>query len=125
MALFELLAAVAVIGVAVAMLAAILVAARRAERLGAESASAFSAAQGAFERLRGAPPAELPGAQASRLPLPPETARLRGAALTASCADWPGQPGLRRLRVVLAWQPFPGSQRQVVCDGLISDARQR
>jgi len=129
--LVEALAAAAVAAAALGMLVAILGAARRAQRAQDEAMAAWTATQGAYERLRGAPLSALPDVRGEerKLELPPELSRLRGAVLSASCQPWKSdagpQPGLRRLRVALSWEIRPGRTRQVACEGLISDARQR
>lgn len=123
--LVETVAAVAVISAALVMLTATVMSARRAGRAQAESALAWSLAAGAYERLRAAPPAELPGAEEKELPLPPAAARLKNARLAASCTQWGELPGLRRLRVAVSWKTRAGETRSAVCEGLVSDARAR
>ena len=123
--LIEVLAAAAVAGVALGMLVAVLLAAARVQKAEREASTAWAAASGAFERLRGAPLAELPGREPSALPLPAEAAGLEAAELEGSCRPWKDEPGVRHLRVALRWKAPSGKIRHVVCEGLISDARQR
>jgi prepilin-type N-terminal cleavage/methylation domain-containing protein len=123
--LVELIAALAVIAIAVGMLVAALGSARRLARGQEEAALARAVARGVYERLRGAALAELPGAEARPVPAPPEAAALEGARLTAACSDWPGERGLRGLRVEVVWKSRAGQVRRAACEGLISDARER
>ncbi len=123
--LMELTAAIAVVGLAMTMLVALMVAARRTARLQSERRLAGALAQGALERLRGAAPGGLPGKAGKKQPLPPEAGRLRNARILASAAPWKGQKGLRRVKVTISWDSRAGQRRRLVREGLVSDARAR
>jgi len=123
--LLELMAALAVVAIAAAMLLGTTSLARRQVRGQEEAVLARALVRGAYERLRGAPLAELPGAEAKPLPAPPEAAGLAKARLAAACPDVPGERGLRRLRVEISWEPRAGAVRRAAFEGFVSDARER
>jgi prepilin-type N-terminal cleavage/methylation domain-containing protein len=123
--LVELLAAIAVIGVAVSTLVVAVVSARRAARAGAERRLAAALAQGTLERLRGEPPAGLPGPGGAPQPLPAEAQELKGVSISAAARPWRGDAGLKHVTVTVTWGPRRGPVRKAVREALVADVRER
>jgi prepilin-type N-terminal cleavage/methylation domain-containing protein len=123
--LVELLAAIVVIGVAVGMLVALMVSARRATRAGEERRLAAAAAQGTLERLRGARPDRLPGSGGAPQAVPPEARRLREVGISAAARPWKGDRGMKHVTVRVTWRSRTGGKRESVREALVSDARER
>lgn len=122
--LVEVVAAIVVAGVAMALLIGVMAASRTAADGIAERALAGSIAQGALEFLRSLEPDRLTFGD-RQVPLPPEAKPLAGARLTATVKPWPDERSLRWIRVALRWRPRRGPVREVIREGLVSDRRAR
>ncbi len=113
----ETVAALAVLSVVMVLVITLLAFARRGGKAALETRLAASIAQGAFERARGVESNVMP---TTDIPLPPEAARLAEAKVTATVSPWTGEPGVRHVRVVLAWRSSRGVARETVREGLVS-----